>query len=407
MTTNPTRTVIHGKRVKPQKPRPDFPLYAHNVGKWAKTIRGKTVFFGRWEDPEGALTEYLDQKDDLYAGRTPGAKGGATLRDVCNSFMQSKRIDLDAGRLSPRSFVDYDQVCRRIFDHFGPSRSVLDLRPTDFEKLYTALSRKHSVATLGREITVIRMVFKYAVESDLIERPVKFGPRFRGPSKQDRRKAKAKAEQMNGKKVFEAAEIRRLIDAAGAQLKAMILLGINGALGNTDVASLPLPALDLKKGWLDYARVKTGIDRRIPLWPETISALQAAIEARPQPHDPEDANCVFLTAFGQKWVRYSVVEEKHHGKKRIKPKFDDGLAKVFAKMPAELKIKRPRIGFYTLRHTFKTVVGGSRDQVAVNAIMGHVDASMAAEYRHGIEDARLKAVVDHVHDWLYPRQEAV
>jgi integrase len=74
---------------------------------------------------------------------------------------------------------------------------------------------------------------------------------------------------------------------------------------------------------LRYARQKTGIKRRIPLWSETVSALKEAIAKRPQPHDPADTNLVFLTVFGQRWVRYEVVEEKHHGKKEIKAKLDD------------------------------------------------------------------------------------
>ena len=100
--------------------------------------------------------------------------------------------------------------------------------------------------TLGREITVTRSVFKYAFESDLIDRPVKFGPKFKVPASKTLRKAKAKAEHANGKKLFHADEIRRLIDAADPQVKAMILLGVNGGLGNSDVANLPLSALDLK-----------------------------------------------------------------------------------------------------------------------------------------------------------------
>jgi integrase len=400
-----TATAQPRKATKPGKPRADFPLYAHAVGKWAKTIKGKTYYFGSWDDPEGALREYLDQKDDLYAGRIPGVKGGATLREVCNAFMQSKRIDLDAGRLSPRSFVDYDLVCRRLIDQFGPNRSVLDLRPTDFEKLYSHLSRKHSVTALGREVTSTRSVFKYAFESDLIERPVKFGPKFKGPSKNDLRKARAKSEHANGKKLFAAEDIRRMIEAAGPSLKAMTLLGINAGLGNTDVANLPRSALDLKTGWLDYSRRKTGVGRRVPLWSETIEALQNAIANRPNPRDEADADAVFLTVFGQRWVRYEVIEEKHHGRKRVKPKFDDEVSKQFNKILEGLGLKRPRLGFYTLRHTFETIAGGSKDQVAVDAIMGHVDPSMAAEYRHGIEDSRLRAVVDHVRAWLWPAQE--
>ena len=99
------------------------------------------------------------------------------------------------------------------------------------------------------------------------------------------------------------------------------------------------------------------------------------------------------------------MEEKQHGRKRVKPKFDDEVSKQFNKILERLGLKRPRLGFCTLRHTFETVAGGSKDQVAVGAIMGHVDPSMAAQYRHGIDDSRLQAVVDHVRAWLWPEQK--
>ena len=34
--------------------------------------------------------------------------------------------------------------------------------------------------------------------------------------------------------------------------------------------------------------------------------------------------------------------------------------------------------------------------------MGHVDGTMAAEYRQVIDDDRLLAAVNHVRAWLYP-----
>lgn len=401
MPVKSIRPTPHRKVTKPAKPRSDFPLYPHRVGKWAKTIRGRTYYFGSWGDPDSALRDYLEQKDDLYAGRTPESKGGLTLRELCNSFMARKKVDVDRERLSPRSFVDYDRVCKRLLAQFGEARSVLDLRPSDFERLYAHLSQTNSVTRIGREITSTRSVFKYAYESDLIERPVKFGPSFRAPSKNDLRKAKARAEQANGKKLLSAADIGQLLKKASSQVKAMILLGINGGLGNTDVANLPRSALNLKHGWLNYARCKTGIDRHIPLWPETIAALREVIANRREPNDPVDADLVFLTVFRQRWVRYEVTVEKLRGRKVIKPKFDDAIAKAFGKLLGELKLRRRGIGFYALRHTFETIAGGSKDQVAVDAIMGHADPSMAANYRHGIEDDRLRAVVDHVRQWLF------
>ena len=59
-------------------------------------------------------------------------------------------------------------------------------------------------------------------------------------------------------------------------------------------------------------------------------------------------------------------------------------------------------GFLTaLRHTFETIGGESRDQVAVDHIMGHARDDMASRYRERISDERLKAVTETIHRWLF------
>jgi integrase len=72
-----------------------------------------------------------------------------------------------------------------------------------------------------------------------------------------------------------------------------------------------------------------------------------------------------------------------------------------------LKLKRPTLSFYALRHTFETIAGESRDQVAVDAIMGHVDQSMAAAYRERISNDRLTHVANTVRSWLFSQGKTV
>ena len=81
----------------------------------------------------------------------------------------------------------------------------------------------------------------------------------------------------------------------------------------------------------------------------------------------------------------------------------DALSQEYAKVLTELGLKRPRLNFYALRHTFETIGGETRDQVAVDYIMGHAPHSgdMASKYRERISDERLKAVTDFVHQWLF------
>jgi len=153
----------------------------------------------------------------------------------------------------------------------------------------------------------------------------------------------------------------------------------------------------LEGGWIDFARNKTGIDRRCPLWTEILEALKAAIADRPKAKDPADAGLVFLTKYGMAWTRLRIRGEGRETESTV----FDSIYPEFHKLFDRAKINNGR-GFYSLRHTFEAVGGRSKDQVAVNAIMGHVNETLAATYREGIEDSRLQTVVDAVRAWLFP-----
>jgi integrase len=189
-------------------------------------------------------------------------------------------------------------------------------------------------------------------------------------------------------------------------MKALILLGANCGLGNTDLAAMQMKHLDLERGWLTYSRPKTGVGRRAKLWPETVEAIRAAIKARPQPKSKEDAACVFLSVRGLRLVSTRTLPNAE-GQGDVGPhkivKTDD-LTRPFAALLKRQGIEMKGISFYVMRHTFETIAGGSRDQVAVNLVMGHSDGSMAAEYRERVDDARLAAVATHVRSWLWPEQ---
>jgi integrase len=172
----------------------------------------------------------------------------------------------------------------------------------------------------------------------------------------------------------------------------MILLGINAGLGQSDLAQLPRSAIDLQGRWLNYPRPKTGINRRCKLWPQTVEALRKALAKRHEPSEPADADLAFITRCGARWSRTN----------------ENGtvicaITGEFKKLLGKLDINGHR-GFYSLRRGTETIGGGSRDQVAVDFIMGHVPSSsdMGAVYRDGIEDDRLEAVAEHIRKWLFP-----
>jgi integrase len=372
---------------KPKKPYAEFPLFAHATGRWAKKIRGKLHYFGPWSDSDAALKKYLDQRDDLQAGRTPRISGeGLTIRDLANRFLTSKQHLVSTGEIAQRTFNDYHVTCERLISELGRNRLVTDLASDDFERLRRVLSNSRGPVALGNEIQRVRTVFKFALDSALIPAPVRFGPSFRKPNKKTMRRAR----NATGPRMFEAEELRQILVAADIRLSAMILLGINGGLGQADLAALPIAAVNFDSSVLNYPRQKTAISRRIPLWPETVAALREALRTRPKPKLEADRDLVFITKYGFRWVR---TNEKGTS--------IDSVGWEFRKLLLRLGLKRPRISFYALRHTFETIGGESTDQVAVDHIMGHARDDMASVYRERISDERLQTVTEHVRAWLF------
>jgi integrase len=382
-----TTTADAGKPVKPKKPNPDFPLFPHAAGVWAKKIRGKMHYFGPWSDPDGALTKYLAEKDALHAGRKPREDTeGVTVKELCNQFHNAKLALVESGELTNRSWQDYKAAGDLVVLNFGKSRLVADLDPDDFAALRAEMAKKWGPVTLGNVIQRIRVIFKFAWDNGLIDRPVRYGQNFKRPSRKVVRIDRAK----KGPKLFTADEINRLLAAAGPQMKSMILLGINAGFGNADCGHLPSSAVDLDAGVIDFPRPKTGIPRRSVLWSETVEALRQAAAARPKPKDERDAGLVFVTKYGLSWAKDSE---------------DQTLAKEFGKLLKALGINgRTGLGFYTLRHTFRTVADETKDQPAVDFVMGHEIPHMSAVYRETISDERLRAVAEHVRAWLFKKK---
>ncbi|MFW6171687.1 MAG: tyrosine-type recombinase/integrase [Planctomycetota bacterium] len=367
--------------------KPVFPLWFHKgSGQWAKGIRGRRYYFGT--DPDQALTEYLRVKDDLEAGRTPRdvQPDAVTLTTLCNRFLTDSKAKRDAGEITPRTFGDYYRTCELILDRLGKTTVVDQLRPDDLMGLRRWLSQRRSAVPLGNEIGRIRVVLNYAFQSGLVDRPVRYG-NFKKPAKRVLRRQRAEA----GPRIFEPEEIHRLLDHANTQMRAMILLAVNTGCGNMDLAKMQFRHLDLESGMMDYPRPKTGIERRAPLWPGTVTAVVAWLAKRKPPADPENENLVFLT--------------KRRGPWSVDTSTRNPISAEFRKLKAKAGIERDGLTFYRLRHTTQTVADELGDYLATRRIMGHADDSISGHYRERFPDERLIRVSEHVRQWLHGGRE--
>ena len=258
------------------------------------------------------------------------------------------------------------------------------------------MAKRFTPAVTRVNMTRMRAVFKFALDERLISQPVFYGRGYDGPKKAAIRKARHK----KPKTLFCPDQIKLLMDCASPTLKAMILLATNIGMNNAHLGNMEFRHIDLRSGWLDYPRHKTGVERRAPLWPETVRLFHDYFEVRQRPLEQFD-DFVFITKSRKAWHSHtSLPAESRKLREAVNIDYRDDKLKELDPPP----IPHGTFGYF--RHTFETVAGGCRDQVAVNAIMGHVDDSVAAEYREGIEEDRLEDVTHQLRMWLFGKRVA-
>jgi integrase len=349
-----------------RKTRSDkFPLTLHKTGQYCKKIRGKFYYFG--SDRNEAMQRYFAQATYLHTGKRedPGPVGNSiSLKTLCNVYLDHQQTRTTVGEIKLRHVSDQTQTLRSFVRFIGPNRPVSNVSTIDLQSYRRKLiDASLSSNTINNHVSTIKAMYNWALENEVLDRIPNL--------KAVRKITHAKRERPT----FTGQQIQSLLQNASPQMKAMIWLGLNCGFGCTDCAELKWSNLDLQNARVNFPRGKTGIDRNLPLWPETVEALR---------HVPKQGELVFYTRRGNPWVRTIRSVEKDGTEKYTK---DDAVTKEFSKLTRKAGIKAPKgVGFYTLRRTAATAAANSGDPFAVQKLLGHADLKMASTYVQDVSE---------------------
>lgn len=373
-----------------------FPLTPHHgSGQWRAKIKGRDYYFGALHDPEYARQLYLKELPYLESGEpVPGTEpepAGVEESDdpaayeIVDQWLAYQGARHRAGDIGAKTLNDYRQAAGIFKKHTPADHRVSDLRPLFWQALRLKIKEgTKSPTVISRRVTVIRMIWRWAYESEVIESSVRFGPDFKNEPAKNLRMKRHKA----GKRTISSEQLRGMLDSATQPMRAMLLLGINCAMTQGEISDLNWTDVDLGKRVIDTVRSKTAVKRVATLWPETVVALKEI---------PRRDKAVFLTRSGLRYVRQEARDDGVYLNR-------DNISREFSKIAKRADVKLPKgVGFGKLRHTFRTVAGACGDVDAVRRVMGHsLGRDLVEEtYTTNVSTKRIKAATDEVRRWLF------
>jgi integrase len=366
-----------------KRKHPDFPLTVAPCGSWCKKVRGRTHYFGPLRDPKAAREAWLEEKDYLLAGMEPPAiAAGTTVEELFDMFLKDCRERVEQGEMSKQTVTGYARL-RNIFRSAGVARTVAkNMGPLQFAAISRAIADGRKPRSQLNCYVDIRSLFRWAAEMEYIE-PVRFGPRFKPPSRDD-----IEADQESRSRFIPQDVILDVLARADQRLKVAILLGLNCAFGPGDSIAITLDNLhlDAEVPYHDFRRTKNNRRRAAALWPETVNAIRRYIDGDRRPKAADEKTLILGRGnpYGE------------HGCKAISRQFNRLIAVVGA--------KKEGASLGSLRHTYATVVDQHVDQPMIDLTMGHAGQGLRRRvYRqlHLDELKRLQSIAQVAHDWLF------
>ena len=355
-----------------RKTRSDkFPLTLHKTGQFCKKVKGKLYYFGT--DKQKALQRYLEQAAYLHAGKAPTPRPSQdrlSIKILCNLYLDHQESRAEIGEVQSRHVSDQISLLKDFVRFVGPNRPVLDISTIELQNYRKRLIKaKKSPNTINNRIAAVKAMYNWALDNEVIVN----APRLKAVKKVTPPKRE--------KPTFTVSQIHKILYNASPQMKAMIWLGLNCGFGCTDCAELKWKNVDLQNGRVDFPRGKTGIGRNLPLWSETVRALNEI---------PVSGELVFYTRKGNPWVR-TVKGVGKGGKEKYKK--TNNVSKEFSKLMKRTDLKMEKgVGFYTLRRTAATLTARSGDPFAVQRLLGHADLKMATTYVQDVSEQTDRAI---------------
>ena len=343
-----------------RKTRSDkFPLTRHPTGQYCKKIHGKMYYFG--SNKKEALQKYLDQAAYLHGSNNDSQKpvnDSMTLKQLCDMFTKHQFSKVKANAITARHFNDQVTSLNKLMAFLGQGRRIKDILTLDLQNYKRKLQKQYSSGhRLNLHISNLKTLFHWAKKNDVLQRIPNID-------------AISRSKIVNKQRtVFTHDEISKLLTVADVQMKAMIYLGLNCGFGCTDCSELQWKHLNFANGRVVFPRGKTGIQRDLPLWPETIDALRAV---------PKKGRLVFYTSKGNPFVR-NVLTTDTNGQEKYAPL--NSITTKFSRMIKKAGLDVPKgTSFYTLRRTAATIAARSGDPFAVQRLLGHANLLMATRY---------------------------
>jgi integrase len=348
-----------------------FPLTKHPTGQYCKKIKGKLYYFG--SEKRKALERYYEQAAYLHSGRVmqPKMTGESiSVKTLCNLFIDYQESRVLIGEISSRHMYDHTIKLRSFARYVGPNRLVSEVSTLDLQSYRQKLARDSKAPrTINNYIGIVKAMYKWALDSELISSTPKL------------KAVKTVRVRRQNRPTFTPSQVQALLQNASPKMKAMIWLGLNCGFGGTDCSNLEWKHLDLQNGRVRLARSKTGVDRNLPLWPETIHAIKEL---------PISGELVFYTRRGHPWVTTKRVVDKNG---RSKYQKSDNVTQEFSRLMKKTGIEMEKgVGFYTLRRTAATLTAKSGDPFAVQQLLGHADLKMATTYVQDVSEQTDRAI---------------
>jgi integrase len=372
--------MLKSNNKKSRKQRSDkFPLTLHPTGQFCKKIKGKLYYFGN--ERQAAYQKYLEQASYIHLneGKSSSIENNLSIKTLCNLCLDYYESRVTSGEIKPRQFYDQTRLLKVFVKYCGSNTPIAEITTFQLQMYRKKMVKdKKSSNTINNHISAVKAMFNWAQNNEIIA------------SIPNLKAIKKIASSKTDKQIFSETETKKLLGSANDNMKAMILLGLNCGFGCTDCSELMWKNVDFEHGRIHFARTKTGVNRNLPLWQETVDSLKKL---------PVVNDFVFITGQGNKYVR---VDKKMQSDGSVKMLHYNSISSEFSRLLKETGLKTEKgVGFYTLRRTAATLAARSGDPFAVQRLLGHADLKMASVYVQDVSE-QTDRVINNIRKLIIP-----